>query len=169
MHCKDIEIKILDSTERKLSQNEITTIEQHLAQCAGCTRFKNDLVKLRNGLNHIPQPAPSPGLVENTRALCHQEADGKGKSTAGHPFKWRRFPIPILLWIAIPVVMGITTYLILPGLKDLATQVRSYQSTAVLAIILQNAAMLVLAPILIRSFRRRKEQMNWNPYDAQTS
>ncbi len=169
MHCKDIEIKILDSSERKLSQNEIAAIEQHLAHCAGCTRFKNDLVKLRNGLNHIPQPTPSPGLVENTRALCHQELNLKGKSTAAPPYKWRPFPIPKLLWVAIPVVMGITTYLMLPGLKDLAAQSLSPQSAAVLAIILQNAALLVLAPILIKSMRRRKESINWNHYDAHAS
>ncbi len=167
MLCKDFEILLLSSTERKLSQNEIATIEQHLAQCTDCTRFKNDLVKLRNGLNHIPQPTPSPDLVEITRALCHQELVTKGKSEAAFPFKWGRFPIPKLLWIAIPVVMALTTYLMLPGLKDLATQSRSFQSTAVLAIILQNAALLVLAPILIRSFRRRKN--SWNPYDAQAS
>jgi hypothetical protein len=167
MHCKDIEIKILGSNERKLSQNEITAIEQHLAQCAGCAQFKNDLMKLRNGLNHMPQPAPSTDVVERTIALCHQELATKEKAATGRAFKWRRFPVPKLLWIAIPVVMALTTYLMLPGLSDLASQASSYQSMAVLAIILQNAAMLVLAPILIKTLRRRK--ISWNHYDAQAS
>ena len=167
MHCKDIEIKILGSNERKLSQNEITAIEQHLAQCPGCTQFKNDLVKLRNGLNHLSQPLPSPDIFEKTKALCNQELATKEKAAAGRAFKWRRFPIPKLLWIALPVVIALTIYLMLPGIKDLTTQARSYQSTAVLALILQNAAMLVLAPILIKALRRRK--ISWNHYDAQAS
>ena len=162
MRCKDAELKILDSRERKLTQTEIKNIEQHLAQCTTCTAFKNDLAKLRNGLNHLPQPRLSPDLAEKTRELCQQELTSKGIDTAGFSLKLRRFAVPKLIWASIPVVMALTANLMLPGLKDLAVQANSFQSTAVLAIILQNAAMLVLAPILIRSFRRRRDTINWN-------
>jgi len=169
MRCKDAELRILDARERKLNQTEIKNIEQHLAQCAACTAFKSDLAKLRNGLNHLPQPRLSPDLAEKTQALCQQAFASKGIDTVGLSLKLRRFAVPKLIWASIPVVMALTTYIMLPGLKDLAAQANSFQSTAVLAVILQNAAMLVLAPILIRSYRRRKDSINWNPYDAHAS
>jgi hypothetical protein len=169
MRCKDIELLILDSRERKLTQSEVRTIEQHLALCTACTAFKNDLVKLRNGVNHLRQPAPSADLFEKTQALCREELAATPYTPAGFGLKLRRFPIPKFIWISIPVIMGITTYLMLPGLKDLAAQSRSLQSLTVLTIILQNAALLVLAPILIKSLRRRRESISWNHYDAHAS
>lgn len=169
MRCKNIELLILESRERKLTQSEIRTIEQHLARCAACTAFKNDLVKLRNGLHHLHSPAPSPELVETTLARCKQETPTPQRHPLGLGFRLRRFPIPKFILVSIPVVMGITTYLMLPGLKDLAEQTRSLESIAVLTIILQNAALLVLAPILLKSLRHRKESINWDHYDAHAS
>jgi hypothetical protein len=162
MRCKDIELLILETRERKLTQGEIASIEQHLAVCAACTAFKNDLAKLRNGLNHVHRPAPSAELVAKTLARCEQEAATAQKHPAGFGFRLRRFPVPKLIWVSIPVIMGITTYLMLPGLKDLAEQTRSLESMAVLTIILQNAALLILAPILLKSLRRRRDTMYWN-------
>ena len=162
MRCKNIELLILEAKERKLTQTEIRAIEQHLAQCAACTTFKNDLAKLRNGFNHICLPTPSSELVEKTQILCQQQLNEKQLSPSGFGFRLRRIPVPKFIWISIPVIMGITTYLLLPGLQDLAAQSRSFEAMAVLTIILQNAALLVLAPILIKNLRRRQNTMSWS-------
>ena len=55
MRCKDIERLIIDSSDEDLSAEELRAIEKHVAHCALCARFRDDLEKIRMGVKTIPQ------------------------------------------------------------------------------------------------------------------
>jgi hypothetical protein len=55
------------------------------------------------------------------------------------------------------------------GLQDILNQNVSFLSATFLALLLQNAAMLVFAPILIQALRRKRSGHSWNSEDAHAS
>ncbi|UCC41030.1 MAG: zf-HC2 domain-containing protein, partial [Candidatus Aminicenantes bacterium] len=71
MKCKDIERLIVDSSEDVLSPKDLSEIEQHVSKCAKCTRFQEDVRKIRLCLDETTTPEPSVELVKQTQLLCH--------------------------------------------------------------------------------------------------
>lgn len=73
MRCKDIERLIIDSSDEDLSLEELSTKEKHIARCALCASFQDDLEKIRMGVKTIPQPILPPDLAQKTRRRCQAE------------------------------------------------------------------------------------------------
>jgi hypothetical protein len=158
MKCKDIELLIIDSSEKDLTEEELSQIEQHISQCEQCQRFEEDLKNIRISLKKIRMPAPSSELTRKTLALCHSELNTR------HPMDGKAIPqirsaqIPLLIWVAFVSLTALTVILALPLLRGLQlTQTLSLPIVVVLAIMIQNAVMLCFAPLLLRKFGSKNQ------------
>jgi len=155
MRCNHIQRLIISEGEGRLSATDRTRVEEHTAQCGECARFRRDLETIRRGVAEMPQPQLSRLLAEETERCCREAARSGSAGTIPLPARWRRFPIPRLIWAAIPVLLILTVSFMAFGLNDLLNQSVSLSAAAFIALLLQNGVMLVLAPILILSHRRR--------------
>jgi len=170
MSCKDIERLIIDSSDKDLSLEELDVLEQHMAFCTNCSRFRENLEKIRVSIKTIPQPTPSPDLVEKTRAKCQAELRTKTADNAGICLKTHAEPIPKY---ALPVLFSLillTAFIIAPMLKNIKLdQSLTFPTIVVLTLLIQNAAMLFFSPILIRKYRWKKRVFRGTPMNANAS
>jgi hypothetical protein len=163
MRCKDVERHLVENPA-KLSED----IREHLAGCPRCARLREDLALLRTRIQSLPRPVPPQSLRERTRGRClallsaHREAEPGFRRAAGTP-------IPAPIWIALAALIVLTGLVMLPGLGELFNRSGSKLSAAVLALLLQNAGMLVLAPILLRAGRRPRARVNGYALDRRTT
>lgn len=74
MNCREMQEKVLESSEHALSPLESNQLDGHLSQCAECTRFavlQNQLdLRLHDG---IPTPRLSPGFRMGLQARIARE------------------------------------------------------------------------------------------------
>ncbi len=162
MRCKKYRLWIIAATEGDLPHEARHALEEHLKSCAVCVGFKRDLAALRQHLSTLPEPEIS-GLVEaETRAICHAALRLGRARSAALSTHWRRLPIPRLVWAAIPVLAILTAAVMAFGLRELADESASLLSAAVLTMVLQNAAMLVFSPILLKAWRRKRSPSTWD-------
>ncbi len=170
MRCKHVQQLIIDATDRPLTNEEQTGMEEHILQCGGCARFQSTFASLRQGISVLPCPAPSAALDRDTRDLC------RGARLASLYFttdpalsKWQALAIPIFIWAALPVLIILTALLMAGGLQDFLNENVSFLSASFLALLLQNAVMLVFAPILIRTLRHKRSGYSWKSGDTHAS
>lgn len=160
MRCKDIEHLIIDLSEKDLSPEELSALEQHIANCTHCARFQDDLNKIRMCIKTIPLLHPSPDLVKKTRMRCYAEISPQNATTTEIAPQTSSDPIPILLWAALFSLILLTVIVVVPALKDIIlNKPLSFPSAAVLTLMIQNAVMLVFAPILLRKLRWKKQDL----------
>ncbi len=170
MRCKDIERLIIDSSDKDLSLEELSTIEKHIAHCALCACFRDDLEKIRMGVKTIPQPVLPPGLAQKTRLRCQAEMN-RGPAAASKIAKLiPSDPIPKYVWAALLPLILLTVFVLAPTLKEIRLdQTLTFTSAAALTIIIQNAVMLLFAPILIRRRRWKNQDISGIPMNANAS
>ena len=162
MKCKDIESLIIDSTEGELNAEKLSEIKLHVSECASCAHFQEDLEKIRLCLKEIPPSAPSAELAKKTQLLCHAKIrtfHAAGRKNASQTLLTR---IPKLVWIALFSLIALTIIWMFPLMKDFKIdQPLSSQTIAVLFLMIQNAAMLFFAPILIRRYRVKNQDFRF--------
>ena len=168
MQCRNIERLIIESTEENLSPESQKIIIEHTALCDSCARFHEYFKEIRNGIQNIPEPAPSLKLLEETHALCLTVL-AKGSSAHHLLSKRQNPPVPKLIWAAIFGSMFITALILPSGIKDLIDRIPSYPSVFLLGMILQNTIVLITAPILIRWRSHHGYRLSWSGRRFKTS
>lgn len=167
MRCKDIERLIIDSSDKDLSQEELSAIEKHVAHCALCARFQDDLEEIRMGVKAIPQPVLPPDLAQKTRLRIYTEMGREPAAAKKIDKLTPSEPIPKYVWIALLPLIILTVILVVPVFKEIRLdQTLTFASVVALTIIIQNAVMLLFAPILIRRLRGRKQDIRGIPMNA---
>ncbi len=170
MRCKDIERLIIDSSDEDLSQEELSAIEKHVARCTLCTRFQDDFEKIRMDVKTIPQPVLPPDLAQKTRRRCQAEISQQHAAASKIAKLISSDPIPKYVWAALLPLIILTVFALAPTLKEIRLdQTLTFASAAALTIIIQNAVMLLFAPILIRRRRWKKQDMRGIPMNANAS
>lgn len=154
MKCKDIERLIVDSPEEELSPEKLSEIEFHVSECARCAGFQEDLKKIRLCFKEMTLPVPSAELVKQTQLLCHAKMRTLQASGRKNDVQALLTRIPKLIWVSLFSLIALTLIWIFPLFEDFKLdQPPSFQTIAVLFLVIQNAAMLFFAPILIRNYR----------------
>lgn len=160
MKCKDIERLIIYSSEEDLSSEELSEIEHHVSECSRCVRFREDLGKIRLCLEEMTILNPPTELAKQTQLMCH----AKMKTLPVHAKRnatqalLTRIPKPI--WIALFSLVALTLIGTFSLVEDFKIgQPLSFQTTAFLFLMIQNAAMLFFAPILIRKYRVKNQDL----------
>lgn len=152
MRCQDFERLTLESGERELLRKERTALDEHLESCSKCARFKEFWESLQKaGLGKSPCPEFSAGLAERTRLRCRSEMDVLSRRP-GIPESGSRpqaAPWPVLA--ALLVLTGLTVIFFIPAVGTFfKTQKVTIETVLVFFLVLQNAVMLLFAPVLLR-------------------
>ncbi len=170
MRCKDIERLIIDSSDKDLSLEELSTIEKHIARCALCAHFQDDLEKIRIGVKTMPQPVLPPDLAQKTRLRCQAEISRRPAAAKKIARLIPSDSVPKYVWATLLPLILLTVFVIAPTLKEIRLdQTLTFASAAALTIIIQNAVMLLFAPILIRRRRWKKQDIRGIPMNANAS
>jgi hypothetical protein len=157
---------MIDGSDRALSPHELEAVEQHVTRCPSCSRFQEDLQNIRNGLKSFSCPSPSEELLRRTRSLCHSEWESMRVSGAGVLPGNRSRSVPKIIWasvFALVVLTGILIISLLPGFE--IGKPLSLKTALVLTLIVQNAAMLFFAPVLLQKLRFHNNHFDSNGYD----
>lgn len=160
MRCQDIERLIIDASERGLSQEEIRAIEDHTSSCAKCARFREELASIRACLRNSSRPALPDEFARKTQELCYAEMEPlRGAAQKLEP-RIRNHSIPKLIWASLFSLIVITGFLLLPLIRDIELEKTfSFPAVVVLFLIIQNAAMLFFAPVILRKFRSQNHHL----------
>jgi hypothetical protein len=147
--CRDVELLMLAAEDRKLEAGERSLIEDHGRECERCRAFAAGRRAIRAEAAALSWPAPPDALVRETRRLLLEDTTKAG--TAALP-AWVLVAMAVVavglgLWLAFSLA-GVTPDM---TLADLPTA-----GLAAVLIIIQNALMLLFAPVVLRTVRARR-------------
>ena len=161
MRCKDIQRWLIDLPEEPLDEDRLSQVEEHVAQCAECVRFEDDLKKIRVVIKKAETPAPAESLFRRTQLVCHEALKTSDSAESGFLNRIKATSIPAYIWLAFTILIVLTVIVILPLLKELATDdPLSSQAVVTLSLMIQNGVMLFLAPIVFRKYRKKNQDLN---------
>jgi hypothetical protein len=153
MRCKHVRVLLVDRQADSVSGSQSRLLNDHLEACGDCREFQRELKLLRQGIRIIPDPVLADDCERNTRELCYREIisvpsgigiKGKDRNTVR---------IPRLVYLALMVLVTLTLVLIFPVAGELPFKTElSLPDALVLTLVLQNAVMLLLSPLLIRRY-----------------
>lgn len=162
MQCKEYEYLIIESSERDLTAEEQLKLKKHCSLCENCSRLKENIEEIRFSLKQSDPPELPSSLDKKTQQLCNDEINRK-KLLLQH--KQRSFwaPVPGYIWAAFILLTIMTSFLLFPELKNLnSDKPLSLWTIFMLTIILQNAVMLFLSPVIIRRHKAKQGFSNLN-------
>ncbi len=161
MKCKEIQRWLIDLAEESLDEDRLPQVEEHMAQCAECACFEDDLEKIRVAVNKSRTPAPAEDLFRQTRLICHEVLKTSDSAESGFLNRIKATSIPAHIWLAFAILLVLTVIVILALLKELATDdPLSLQAVVTLSLMIQNAVMLFLAPLVLQKYRRRSQDLD---------
>lgn len=147
--CRDVERLMLEGEDRTLGAGERSLVEEHLGDCARCRAFAADRGLVRDGLAAVRWPAPPVELVSRTRRLLRET----GTAT-------ERASVPAWILVALAVVTIVTSLWLAVTLSDVTPDKTladlPFAARAAVLIIVQNALMLLCAPVVLRTARTRR-------------
>jgi anti-sigma factor RsiW len=147
--CRDVERLLIAGEDRQPSAGDRELVEGHLRACARCRAFAEDRRAMREEAGALRWPAPPQALVRETRRLM-LESEAMARP-AGLP-AWVLVALALAavatgVWLAVALA-GVTPETTLADLP--------VAGLAALFIIVQNALMLLLAPVVLRKVRARR-------------
>lgn len=162
MQCKQYEYLIIESSERNLTDEEQLRLKQHCSQCKNCSLFKKNLEEIRFSLKQSGPPPLSANLDNQTQHLCQEEINRR-KLLFQNEKRTFWAPVPGYIWAAVVLLIILTSFLLFPELKNLSSdQPLSLRTIFMITIILQNAVMLFLSPVIIRRHKTKQGFSNLN-------
>lgn len=169
MRCKHIERLIIASSDEELSPEEVKAVEEHMLDCAQCAQLRDDLKKIWMDMKAIPKPVLPPELAEKTRQRCYAELKKQSEARKS-ALLTPPSPIPIYVWAVLIAVTFLTMFITIPVISEIKLdEPLTFKSAAVLMLIIQNAVMLFFAPILIRKYRSKKQDISVFSMNANAS
>jgi predicted anti-sigma-YlaC factor YlaD len=151
LRCRDVERLMLEGEDRALPAGERGFVEEHLRACARCRGFAADRAFVRKELSGVRWPAPPEELVLRTRRTL------RDAGTAA--------PVVVPAWIlvalaAVTIITSVWLAIWLPDITpDTTLADLSLAARAAVFIIVQNALMLFCAPIVLRTARARRAEL----------
>jgi len=162
MKCEEYEYLIIESSERDLTDEEQQKLKKHFSQCENCSQFKKNIEEICLSLKRsVPPPLPV-NLDKKTKHLCADEINRK-KRLFRREQKPFRVPVPRFIWVVFIILIILTSLLLFPELKNVnSDQPLSLWTILMLTVILQNAVMLFLSPVIIRRYKTKQGFSNFN-------
>ena len=158
MRCKEIEKIIIESSEEYLSKEMVEKMENHIKYCTGCASFQVRLKSIRFHLKKMSGKRPSDELSRQTQLNCYTQINILYGNERKELRKTISSSIPKYIWALVFSLVILTATIMFPLLKDLSLgESLSVQTVAILSLMLQNAIMLVFAPLLIRKYREKNQ------------
>lgn len=149
MRCRDVERLIIEGEDRELSREERSFVAGHLRGCVRCRGFEADRAVIRDEIAAVRWPALPDTLVRRTRRMVLESGPGA-----------RPAAVPGWVLIAMAVVTVVTGLWLAVSLADVTPDMTladlPIAGLAAVFIIVQNALMLLLAPVVLRTFRAQR-------------
>jgi anti-sigma factor RsiW len=149
LSCRDVELLTLAGEDRELTAGERGLVEDHLRGCARCRVFAADRRALREQSAALRWPSPPDALLRRTRRLVLENA------ALGRPV-----PLPAWVLVALAVAAIATGLWLTVSLSGVTPEMTladlPLAGLAAVIIIVQNALMLLFAPVLLRKVRARR-------------
>jgi hypothetical protein len=148
LSCRDVERLTLAGEDRELSAGERSLVDDHRRDCGRCRAFAADRITIRAEAAALGWPAPPDALVRKTRRRLLESAADAG-------------PAPLPAWVLIAMALvavatGLWLAVSLAGVTpDMTLADLSLSGVAAVLLIIQNALMLLFAPVVLRKVRRR--------------
>lgn len=159
MKCKDVEPIIIEASHELLDGEDKKEMERHLKDCARCARLEEEMDGIKNAFLRHPRPALPEVLDERTHRMCRAElASAKRKADIPGEKNWLK-SIPLAVktaFISLFVLTAVWAVLVFRELRVEDTV--SATSILLLALMIQNAVMLVFSPLLLRGLRLKKSK-----------
>ena len=153
MPCRDIKKSILQSEGKDWTLDEHLAVQSHIKQCQKCAGLLSDLQGFRNKLKQFDQLKPPAPLVEQTRNRCYRVIDNLQAEEMATPLKKTVASLPGFVQAAVTALIILTGFVVVPNLKDIdLSQPLSFKMILTLSLLIQNAVMLIISPILIRRY-----------------
>ncbi len=159
MKCKDIERLVIASSDKLPDSKQLHAIHLHVEHCIKCSRLKEDVESLRSLLQQRTNLALPEELDKKTYQMCKNEIQSLQKNAHGTSFRQHMQTIPLhmkIAFISLPVVMVIWVFSFIEDIGTGGGEFLSMPTIFCLFLIIQNAMMLLFAPLLIRRFRTKK-------------
>lgn len=149
LSCRDIELLIVDGEGGELAAEARRLIEDHLRDCRRCQSFAADRSAIRGTFAAERWPAPPERLVRETRRRLVEESSGSREPA---------FPAWVLAIFALTAaVTGLWLAIALADVgPETALADMPVAGLAAIMVIIQNALMLFLAPIVLKAARSRR-------------
>lgn len=155
MRCKHVRVLLVDRQPEQLSELESRLLNGHLENCGDCREFQRDIRLLQQGIQVIPNPLLTDDNDRITRQMCYREIETlvAGKEMKRQAQNRARIPRPV--YLALMVLIALTLVLIFPVVGEWSFKSQlSLREILTLILVLQNALMLLLSPLLIRRYGR---------------
>lgn len=149
LSCRDVERLIIEGEDRELTGGEQDLVKDHLHGCGGCRAFAADREMIRGVTAAIRWPTPPDALVRGTRRMLRESGPAS-----------RPAAIPAWILITMALVTVVTALWLAFALADVTPDMTladlPVAGLAAVFIIVQNALMLLFAPVVLRTFRTRR-------------
>jgi len=143
MKCKGYRALMIDQRPELLSKPQSRLLADHIKNCRDCREFQQEFKQLQWGLKAIPEPVLPDDCERLSREVCHREI----QKAPGR--------VPRSVYLALMALIAITLVLIFPVVGELSFEASlSSRETLTFILVLQNAVMLLLSPLLIRRYGR---------------
>jgi len=158
MKCKDIERLVIKSSGKLPDSKQLETIHLHVEHCNKCSRLKEDVESLRSLLRQRPTLVLPEDLDKKTYQKCVSEIQSLQKNKQRAGFGQHMQSIPIHMKAVFISFLVLTVIWIFPFFKDFGFSGEPLSVSTIFGLfwIIQNAMMLLFAPLLIRRFRPNK-------------
>jgi len=148
LRCRDIERLMLEGEDREYSAGEKRFVEEHLRGCVRCRGFAEYRVFIREELAGVRWPTPPEKLVLKTSRMLHDA----GTSTIAVLPAW-----VLVALAAVTIITSICLAIALPDINpDTTLADLPFAGRTAILIIVQNALMLLCAPVVLRTARARR-------------
>lgn len=149
LSCRDVERLIIEGEDRELAADVRRLVGDHLRGCERCRGFAADRGAIRETFAGARWPAPPETLVRATRRRLVED-DPRVRAVA----------VPAWVLVALAVATIATGVWLTVSLADVgpgtALADMPVAGLAAVIIIIQNALMLLLAPVVLRAVRLRR-------------
>ena len=148
--CREIERLLVAGEANGLGTAERRLAEDHLRSCASCRAFAADRAFIRREIAAAPWPALPAELDRRTRRAIRTSGAAAAPAT-----------VPAWVLVALAVFTILTGIWLAVSLADISPETNwadlSIAGLAAVIVIAQNALMLFFAPVVLRTFRARRE------------
>jgi anti-sigma factor RsiW len=148
--CRAIERLLAAGEDGELAAAERGLVEDHLRGCARCRAFAADRAAIRREVASVPWPELPDELDRRTRRALRPNGAGE-----------RAAAVPAWVLVALAVVTIVTGFWLAVSLADVTPETTFSElpaaGLAAVVVIAQNALMLFFAPVVLRTFRARRE------------
>jgi hypothetical protein len=154
MRCLQIENILIEGMPEQ-SAAIPAQVRAHLEHCPQCSRLAEDLQKLRREAAFLAAISAPEATAGSVLKMCRSEL------RAGiQPLPAR---VPVWVRACAGLLLVLTILWVYPVLEDFFTEESiNYNTSLVIALLVQNTIMLLFAPLVIRIFRDRAQKTpNW--------